>query len=423
MKRKVIRCTVALVATSALCALLTASAFAEEDEVHYSYGNAVNAGLDTGYTESSQIDKDDPHFGWSLGSFMVSGFSGVIEGEVPTFLKNAGDDVRLSFRLDQNIEALNGNDSIVIAEDTKGYDKYFGIPESNFGRGMLIVQRTDYQNDTQDPILFKDYLAGLTVGSNTDVDLFDEGDYDVALDYEIKSPGLLGNPLFPTFNNYRIHFKFKVRNSNAMVFLLDSATGNELFSGSSTPNGFRLDLGGSHYLKVNIRKELLSKTGEELVEDTKFNKTVNDGAVFTEPGIYTVTITNPNTSDEPTVKRICVGSDGLLMASVANSISIDEVKAALAQGATIASDGTLTQIEAPAMEAFDDIGAEKESSPSFWQIAAVVLGSAIIVLIIALAVSRSRRAKTTHAATSDRPQNPLTEVQPQKELSEGDDDE
>lgn len=316
---------------AALLTLLPFCAYGDEQEARYYLGESVNAGLDTGFSETNSIDKSDPHFGWALGRFVVSGYTDVIEGDAPVFLKNAGDKVKLSFNLEQSIDSLNGDGSLSIAEDAKGYDRHFGIPESNFGQGMLIVQKTDSHNNSEKPIMYADYLKGCTVGSDTDIDLFDEGDYEVALDYELRSPGLLGNPILPAFNNYRIYLEFKVRNSNAMAFLLDSETNSELFNGYTTPNGFRIDLAGSRYLNVSVKREILNETETGLIEDTRFNKSASDGDAFTDPGIYTITVANPESTEDPTTKRIYVGDNELLSTAVASSLSIAEAKERLAQ--------------------------------------------------------------------------------------------
>ena len=45
---------------------------------------------------------------------------------------------------------------------------------------------------------------------------FEEGDYEVALDYQITK-----DKLFDQSSHYRIFFKFSVRNGNCMVYPLD----------------------------------------------------------------------------------------------------------------------------------------------------------------------------------------------------------
>ena len=55
--------------------LVPVSALAEgsaAEEQKYYLGSAVNAGTDTGYSESNDIKENDPHFGWELGRFYIS---------------------------------------------------------------------------------------------------------------------------------------------------------------------------------------------------------------------------------------------------------------------------------------------------------------------------------------------------------------
>ena len=79
---------------------------------------------------------------------------------------------------------------------------------------------------------------------------------------------------------------------------------------------------------------------DEIVEDTRFNRAATDGSVFTDEGIYTVTIKNSTTGEE-TSKTIYVGENDLLKATVANQMDIADVEDQIAQGAVVAEDGTL----------------------------------------------------------------------------------
>lgn len=394
---------------AAFLTLLPFCAYGDEQEAKYYLGESVNAGLDTGFSETNPIDKSDPHFGWELGRFTVRGYADVVEGDAPVFLKNAGDKVKLSFNLEQPIDSLNGDSSLSITEDTKGYDMYFGIPESNFGQGMLIVQKTDSHNNSEKPVMYADYLKGCTVGSDTDIDLFDEGDYEVALDYELRSPGLLGNPILPALNNYRIYFEFKVRNSNAMAFLFDSETNSELFNGYTTPNGFKIDLAGSRYLNVSVKREILNDTETGLIEDTRFNKSANDGDVFTDPGIYTITVANPESTEDPTIKRVYVGDSELLATAVANSLSITEAKEKLAQRESSIGKAPAKTRTTPSEQPSDKVGSERSDQ---FPILRFVLPAIILIAILgifALVVKRRKAKDATMPksvnATLDPPDN------------------
>lgn len=268
----------------------------------------------------------------------MSGYTDEIaesDGNV-VFLKNVGDKVTLWFNLGQNINALNGKDNLSITADTEGYDQYFETPRMNFGRGVLIIRYTDHNNVQGEPTIYTNYLeANATVGADTKVQLFEEGDYEVALDYQITDDQLIDQ-----ISHYRIFFKFSVRNGNCMVYPFDVVTGSELTNSSMTENGFRLDLAKSRYLKVNIKREVLKDSADGLVEDTRFNGPAKDGAQYADEGIYTITVTNKYTG-QFTVKKIYVGTNNVLRAHMTTGLSIPEINNLVAQGATISDDGTI----------------------------------------------------------------------------------
>lgn len=304
----------------------------------YSLGNKVRVENFDGYVGEELIKQGDSHYGWELGNFFVSGYTDEVvkdDGSV-VFLKNVGDQVTLWFRLNQNIDGLNGNEKLSITADTEGYDQYFETPKMNFGRGVLIIRYTDHNNVKAEPILYTNYLeANASVGADTKVQLFEEGDYEVALDYEVTSDELIDK-----VGHYRIFFKFSVRNGNCMVYPFDVATGSELNNSSMTGNGFRLDLALSRYLKINIKREILKDSADGLVEDTRFNGAAKDGAEYTDEGIYTISVSNEYTG-QLTTKKIYVGTNNILKAHMTTGLSIPEINDLVAEGATIFEDGTI----------------------------------------------------------------------------------
>ena len=176
----------------------------DPNEPRYYLGEVVNTGKDNGYSEVHRIDSKDPHFGWTLGSFFVSGYTSVYEDENgdPIFIKTLGDQIELWFQLEQDIDCLNGNDALSIGEDKNGFDEAFGISKTNFGRGAMVTRHTDYRNAIGTPQLYTDYLSGITAsGADTTVQLFEEGDYEIALNYEIKDQSL---KVIDQYSNYRI---------------------------------------------------------------------------------------------------------------------------------------------------------------------------------------------------------------------------
>lgn len=294
--------------------------------IYYFSADAVNAGVDTGYAKQDTISGDDKHFGWRLGRFFLTGFTRVTadENQQPVFIKTLGDSVTLWFDLEQDIDALNGNAQLSLAADANGYDQQFGIPKTNFGRGTLIVRHTDYQNAKNEPAVYTDYLlAKGTTGANTRIVLHEEGDYEVALDYEVQDGEL--THITSKFGNYRIFLRFSIRNGNCMVYPFDLLTGAELQNTSVAEAGFSLDLARSRYLDINVRRAVLVETANGVIEDERFNRPAKDGDRYTQEGIYTISVSNRYTG-ESTTKTIFVGSQELLETYVRNGFSLERLK-------------------------------------------------------------------------------------------------
>ncbi|MGO5336590.1 hypothetical protein ACTQZS_07210 [Bilifractor sp. LCP19S3_H10] len=319
--------------------------------------------MDNGYSGTAAVKTDDMQNGWSLGQFYINGFSGnahYYDGdeskkENPVFLKNVGDRLTLWFRLDQrNLDALNGNEYLSINPDEKGSDQAFHVPAQNFKRGALIVKFTNYENQSRTNV-YTDYLpAAATTSADTKVQLFEEGDYEVALDYEIKdnSPLAWKIPKPAKYSAYRISFKFSVRNSNCMVYPMDLKTGAELRV-PYTENGFKLDLARSRYLDLSVKKKVLTADGLDL----RVSQISSDQEEFTDEGIYEFTVRNEITRDEVT-KVIYVGSDNLMKAYVkygkdyGGSYSITDLKEMQGNGYQFNDDGS---IDAPVEDVQEEL--------------------------------------------------------------------
>ena len=374
-----------------------------ETQNKFYLGETVNAGKDTGYSESKKLKEDDPHFGWELGEFFVSGYSDDEKDTSgnPVFLKNVGDKITLWFCLSQDINKLNGNSKLFICEDTNGYDEYFGIEKTNFEKGTLIIRKKNSENHWGKPVIYTNYLkAKASKGAYTQVELFEEGDYEVALNYEVKETNLniFGWKPLPSYYNYRIFFRFSVRNGNCMVYPFDVTTGAELTNSAFTENGFYLDLANSQYLDINIKKEVLNEGAEGLVEDVRFNKPAKDGEQFTEEGIYTITVTNEYTKQE-TVKKIYVGTNDVLKAHVATGFSIEEINHQISLGATVGENGQLIPVsnqEQPQTTPSDnsDISSEEKEQSDYTLyliLAGVLLPIAVLVFTITIALKNKKK--------------------------------
>ena len=325
-----------------------------------------------GYAGSASMDNDDPHFGWEIGQFFVGGFTDYEDDTKgnPIFLKNNGDRVSLWFELQQDINKCYGNSAIKVIADVDGSDAHFEVPggvnkTTDFGRGALIVRKTNPDGTKGTPQIYTNYLeASASTDAITKVDLLEEGDYEVALDYAVKfdKTHIFGKSILPETAKYKIFFEFSVRNGNSMIFLFDKENGSELSSGSFTENGFRIDYANSQYLRVNVKREVLKDGFDGLTEDTRFNSVATDGDVFTDEGVYTITVTNRDLENvNPTVKRVYVGTDNIMKAYMVNNLSISDIKEMVALGATITDEGIIIPPEPEPNSATETETQEHES--------------------------------------------------------------
>ena len=313
-------------------------------------GTKTNTGLDNGYSESHAIDKDDPHYGWELGEFFVNGYTREVDGvrgaSSPVFLKNVGDRVTLWFHLNQDIRKLNGNPNLTISTDGNAWDRGFEVPQTNFKRGTLIVRFTDHEGVAHDPVIYTDFLAAnVSTGADTRVQLFEEGDYEVALDYEIARAGKVGPVDKTDYYNYQIRFSFSIRNGNCMVYPMDALTGAELANNAVAEDGFRLDMARSRYLTIDVTRSILSVGSDgTLTEDVRFNRPAKDGDEYLDEGIYTFTVKNLYTG-ESTTKKIYVGTDKYLRALAKGGLTVAELNAKIASGYSVDDDGSIVAAE------------------------------------------------------------------------------
>lgn len=306
----------------------------------YHLGNKIRVAKFDSFFGEETIDQKDIHYGWDLGDFIVRGFTSHVKdsGGKVVFLKNVGDQVNLSFQLKHNINALNGDEKLTITSAEKVCDQYFETAKTNFGRGALIIRSKDYTGVKTEPQIYTNYLSAYaTLDADTTVQLCEEGDYEVALDYEVTKDELIDK-----VGHYRIFFEFSVRNSNCMVYPMDAVTGSELTNGSVAENGFSLDLAKSRYLDIQVQHSVLKKINGSYVEDVRFNRAAKDGEKYTDEGIYTITVKNRYTGAS-TTKRIAVGGDSTSLAYVKNDLSLTELNTKLENGFTIQSDGSIAE--------------------------------------------------------------------------------
>lgn len=367
-------------------------------------GSRVRTTKDKGYIGSSTITNDDPHYGWNLGSFIINGYtSETVDSSDSTsvFLKNVGDKVTLWFRLSQDIDRLDNNPDLSIAGDENGYDQTFEIDKTDFGRGALLLRYTDHEGAVHEPVLYTNYLeACARTGADTRVQLFEEGDYEVALDYVISEKRHPVN-IAPVQRDYRIYFRFKIRNGNCMVFPIDIANNSELTDGAVTPEGFRLDMAKSRYLNIGVRMSVpVMQADGTLTDDVRFNRPARDGETYTQDGIYKFTVKNKYTGEEVS-KTIYVGTDPYVNALSKSGLSIKELNVELSRGAEVTQDGTIVSgltgkplygTGGENQENETGTGKESAGAPDVRLIIAITAGAVLIVaVIIAVVLMRRKR--------------------------------
>lgn len=187
---------------------------APSDEQRYQMGSTVNAGMDIGFVGAEEIKSGDPHSGWEIGEFFLSGYGSVSHhGEVVEFRVPKGGSVGLWFQLWQNIDMLNADPGFSISDDVNGEDIEMGVSEQDFGRGALIVARKGWDSSEEEIEVTPDYLSEhASLGQVCEVGCFSAGHHRVSLDYELREDVLvfLEFSVLPEFCNYKIAFEFDV---------------------------------------------------------------------------------------------------------------------------------------------------------------------------------------------------------------------
>lgn len=271
-----------------------------------------DTGVDKGYS-GTKTEKKGLHKGWTLGKIFISDYTQRENwaSDHPTFVKSLGNAVTLRFNLEQDIDCLNGDKKLTISSDTNGFDKKLMKDVSGFnepfGRGTLIIRHTNNHNESRVIGPYTDYLlAKGTTGANTKVVLEEEGEYEVALDYEVMKKGIK-----TSLGNYSIRFKFNIRNGDMAVHFLDIGNGSELLDKSITSDGFRIRVLSSSSLNISVHYYTIiteSSGYKRLNENAP--RIARDGQEYSREGIYVITVTDPRTNESMS-KTIFVGDDDL----------------------------------------------------------------------------------------------------------------
>lgn len=313
------------------------------------FGQVINTGKDNGFdaTKAKAMDKDDPFFDKSLGYFTVNGYTRETtdkDGGI-VFLKTVGDEVTLWFTLTEDINKLFGNENLSISEDKNGYDKALGVSQTNFKHGALIVKYTDEEGHSPETVKYFDFLAANAMnGADTRIKLYEEGEYEITLDFEVcNSKG------FDSYSNYKMNFKFAIRNGNTMAFPRDAQTGSELKDGAWTSNGFTIDLAESKYLTIDVVRREVNQNADGTLSSSVRNNTVGkDGSTYTKDGIYEITVKNQYSDSNPTTVTLYVGNNKNIIALANTGMSIEQMNELIKNGTTIDENGSLVEPTQPA---------------------------------------------------------------------------
>lgn len=182
----------------------TTAAGSAEGEV---FQRRIRMKRNSNYSQHEMMTNSDPHFGWSIGSFFLNGYTheaGNKEHEA-VYFKSKEEPLVLSFQLEQDIDSLCGNPALSIADDKRGMDREFGVTSDSFGRGTLIIRYTDLSGASVTTVL-NDYLSEKAFGGTDDgILLTQPGKYEVALDYVIRKDSFIDS-----YQDYRVAFSFQV---------------------------------------------------------------------------------------------------------------------------------------------------------------------------------------------------------------------
>lgn len=264
------------------------------------------------YSGQEKVELKDPHYGMELGYFTISGYSRESQKENrDLFLKSVGDDIKLTFHLNQDISQIKGDSNISVSVDKNGYDSDFQQTPHNMGHGELIVKHIK-PNQEEKKVVYSDFLEALAFpGADTDICLYEEGQYDIHLDYAITNKNGIDKTTY-----YKMSFAFEIGNSNTMVYVFDISDKEkkkQLASGDITSNGFYIDDAKSESVNYTIKKEVLNDGLNGLTEDVRFNQATTAGRNYTDEGIYTITAKNKHTEETTSIK-IYVGNNNILKA-------------------------------------------------------------------------------------------------------------
>lgn len=296
---------------------------------------------DDEYYGNQTIELKDPMYSRSIGEFTVKGFTSFDDTnkENVIFEKTGADRIAVSFNLEEkNIDKLFGSKDLKINYDTAN-DKELQIEKQEFKRGTLIVKFTDTRNKKKDPIVYTNFLeACTTTKADTKILLFEEGSYEIVLDFEILDESKTPDKK----TNYKMKFNFEVVNGNAKAFFVNTTTSELLDNNAVITDAFKIDFANSKKLKANCIYYKYTLNDNQIKETIVSNNAVADGDIFEKSGKYVFTVSSDAGSKESEFV-VYVANDKYTKAITQPDMDLESVNQKLKNGYKINEDGSLSK--------------------------------------------------------------------------------
>ena len=341
MKRTFKNLTAIVMALLSIMSVFALPAFATEGNTDnystnsntYMFNETKTTADNNGYANPSALGAGDPLLGVNVLEIVIGNFSSttIFNGK-RIFLKTSPDVPVLSINVNTDLGNLGGSGAYICSDSATVVSDY-GY-RGKVGYGLLAIEHTDYTGKTE--TFFTPDLFNVLKESGDIIPAFfgEEGLYRISVFFEteryVKTVKDWKNPFYYKkkkvyeYRNYRVDASYEIRNGNTMVYTFDSA-GNEISNGSVVTDGFYLDLANSHYLDVQIKKEVVGNSGFlGETTDTRFNTIGVDKRFYDSEGLYTIVVSNPVTGASTTKKLLVAGQENsTLMKAVATTYSSD----------------------------------------------------------------------------------------------------
>ena len=342
MKRTFKNLTAIVMALLSIMSVFALPAFATEGNTDnystnsntYMFNETKTTADNNGYANPSALGAGDPLLGVNVVDIEIGNFSSttIFNGK-RVFLKTSPDVPVLSINLNADLSNLGGSGAYVCSDSATVVSDY-GY-RGKVGYGLLAIEHTDHTGK-KETFFIPDLFNVLKENGDIIPAFFgEEGSYRISVFFETeryvntvkdwKNPFYYKKKKVYEYRNYRVDTgRFELRNGNTMVYTFNSA-GNEISNGSVVTDGFYLDLANSHYLDVQLQKEVIGNSGFlGETTDTRFNTVGVDKRFYDSEGLYTIVVSNPVTGASTTKKILVAGQENsTLKKAVATTYSSD----------------------------------------------------------------------------------------------------